>query len=208
VPGPRCRTAVDGATQTPQERGSSCFSSGRRCQAWSSRSRRGLRFPPPASAELLPGDAGSRAVRSPHLEGEWRAEHRPASKGWQNARSPDDRSIPLAPPGYRPAAVRERSPGTGFLRSVKHPCRLDRYPPLADSGAWVELIETSTFTKQITALLSDDEYGAFQSRLAANPQLGTPHQLYAYPKNVATDLTPYAETGLATRHSCQRGVWR
>jgi len=36
----------------------------------------------------------------------------------------------------------------------------------------VELIETSTFTKQITALLSDDDYGEFQSRLAANPQLG------------------------------------
>jgi len=36
----------------------------------------------------------------------------------------------------------------------------------------VELIETSTFKKQITALLTDEEYGAFQSRLAANPQLG------------------------------------
>lgn len=35
-----------------------------------------------------------------------------------------------------------------------------------------ELIETSIFTKQITALLSDDDYGAFQSRLAANPSLG------------------------------------
>ena len=34
------------------------------------------------------------------------------------------------------------------------------------------LIETSTFTRQIKALLSDDEYGEFQSRLAANPQLG------------------------------------
>jgi hypothetical protein len=30
----------------------------------------------------------------------------------------------------------------------------------------VELIETSTFTRQITALLSDEEYGAFQARLA------------------------------------------
>jgi len=29
-----------------------------------------------------------------------------------------------------------------------------------------------TFTKQITALLSDDEYGEFESRFAANPQLG------------------------------------
>jgi hypothetical protein len=36
----------------------------------------------------------------------------------------------------------------------------------------VELIETSTFTRQITALLSDEAYGAFQSRLAANPGLG------------------------------------
>jgi hypothetical protein len=36
----------------------------------------------------------------------------------------------------------------------------------------VELIETSTFTKQITALLTDEEYGDFQLRLAANPHLG------------------------------------
>ena len=36
----------------------------------------------------------------------------------------------------------------------------------------MELIETSTFTKQITALLTDERYGEFQSRLAANPHLG------------------------------------
>jgi len=36
----------------------------------------------------------------------------------------------------------------------------------------VELIETSTFTKQIAALLSDDEYREFQSRLAATPDVG------------------------------------
>jgi hypothetical protein len=36
----------------------------------------------------------------------------------------------------------------------------------------VELIETSTFTKQISGLLGDEEYGKFQSRLAANPKLG------------------------------------
>jgi hypothetical protein len=36
----------------------------------------------------------------------------------------------------------------------------------------VELIETSIFTRQITALLGDEDYGAFQSRLAANPVLG------------------------------------
>ena len=36
----------------------------------------------------------------------------------------------------------------------------------------MELIETSTFTRQITALLGDEDYGTFQSRLAANPGLG------------------------------------
>jgi hypothetical protein len=33
----------------------------------------------------------------------------------------------------------------------------------------VELIETSTFTRQITALLSDEEYGAFQSGWPRTP---------------------------------------
>jgi hypothetical protein len=42
---------------------------------------------------------------------------------------------------------------------------------MADDGL-VDLIETSTFTRQITALLRDDEFGEFQSRLAANPGLG------------------------------------
>ena len=36
----------------------------------------------------------------------------------------------------------------------------------------MELIETSTFTRQITALLGDEDHGAFQSRLTANPGLG------------------------------------
>lgn len=36
----------------------------------------------------------------------------------------------------------------------------------------MELIETSIFTRQIAALLSDDEYGGFQSRIAANPEIG------------------------------------
>jgi len=36
----------------------------------------------------------------------------------------------------------------------------------------VELIETSIFTRQIIGLLSDEEYGGFQSRIAANPELG------------------------------------
>jgi hypothetical protein len=89
----------------------------------------------------------------------------------------------------------------------------------------VEVIETSTFTRQIAALLSDEDYGAFQPRLAANPGLGALIKggggirkirvavgsrgkrggarviyywavrrdlillLYAYPKNVSSDLT-------------------
>jgi RelE toxin of RelE / RelB toxin-antitoxin system len=97
----------------------------------------------------------------------------------------------------------------------------------------LELIETSTFTKQITALLGDEEYGEFQARLAANPQLGALIKggggirkvrlavgargkrggarviyywaarrdlillLYAYPKNVAADLTPKQVSQLA-----------
>jgi hypothetical protein len=36
----------------------------------------------------------------------------------------------------------------------------------------VELIETPTFTRQITALLMDEEYRGFQSKLAANPESG------------------------------------
>jgi hypothetical protein len=89
----------------------------------------------------------------------------------------------------------------------------------------VELIETSTFTRQIAALLSEEEYREFQSRLAARPGLGALIKggggirkirvavgsrgkrggarviyywavrrdlillLYAYPKNVSSDLT-------------------
>ena len=34
------------------------------------------------------------------------------------------------------------------------------------------MIETFAFTRQITGLLSDEDYGTFQSRLAANPGLG------------------------------------
>ena len=36
----------------------------------------------------------------------------------------------------------------------------------------MEPIETATFTRQITALLSDEEYREFQSRLAARPGFG------------------------------------
>jgi hypothetical protein len=43
---------------------------------------------------------------------------------------------------------------------------------VADNSERVELIETSIFTRQIAALLSDEEYGRLQSRIAANPELG------------------------------------
>jgi hypothetical protein len=43
---------------------------------------------------------------------------------------------------------------------------------MADNVQPVELIETATFTRQIATLLGDEEYRVFQSRLAANPQLG------------------------------------
>ena len=36
----------------------------------------------------------------------------------------------------------------------------------------MELIETSIFTRQIAAPLSHEEYGRFQSRIAANPEFG------------------------------------
>ena len=36
----------------------------------------------------------------------------------------------------------------------------------------MEPIETSIFTRQNTALLSDEEYAGFQSRIAENPGLG------------------------------------
>jgi hypothetical protein len=37
----------------------------------------------------------------------------------------------------------------------------------------VELIETPTFTRQISALLGDEEYRRFQLRLAGNPAAGS-----------------------------------
>jgi hypothetical protein len=37
----------------------------------------------------------------------------------------------------------------------------------------VELVETSVFTRQITELLSDEEYRRFQSALIANPGFGS-----------------------------------
>ena len=36
----------------------------------------------------------------------------------------------------------------------------------------MELIETSVFTRQITALVSDEDYSIFQVSLAANPAMG------------------------------------
>ena len=36
----------------------------------------------------------------------------------------------------------------------------------------MEFVETSIFTKQISALLGDDEFREFQLRLAANPEIG------------------------------------
>jgi hypothetical protein len=51
---------------------------------------------------------------------------------------------------------------------------LDCYTPVADDACQWKLIETSTFTKQIAALLTNEEYRQFQLRLAANPELGAP----------------------------------
>jgi len=48
---------------------------------------------------------------------------------------------------------------------------IDYYPPAADNG-WLELAETSVFTRQITALLDDEEYREFQNELVANPAQG------------------------------------
>jgi mRNA-degrading endonuclease RelE of RelBE toxin-antitoxin system len=97
----------------------------------------------------------------------------------------------------------------------------------------VELIETPTFTRQIRELLADDDYREFQSRLAANPELGALIKgsggirkirvglsgrgkrggarviyywavrknlillLFAYPKNVTTDLSATQVSQLA-----------
>ena len=44
---------------------------------------------------------------------------------------------------------------------------------MAYTGLRVELLETPVFTRQIMALLSDEEYRRFQSQLAANPAIGS-----------------------------------
>ena len=106
----------------------------------------------------------------------------------------------------------------------------------------MELIETSIFTRQINALLSDDEYSEFQFWVAANPGLGSLIKggggirktrvavgsrgksggarviyywavrsdvillLFAYPKNVATDLTPKQVSQLAKAVKKEFGI--
>src|ERR1035438_10221356 len=73
----------------------------------------------------------------------------------------------VIPSAYTLAA---RPPGCCCTPSIdhQHPLwGLDCYPPMADNRNTLELIETSTFTRQMTALLSDEDYGEFQSRLAA-----------------------------------------
>jgi hypothetical protein len=49
---------------------------------------------------------------------------------------------------------------------------LDQYTPVAYIIKYMQFIETSIFTRQVTALLSDDEYGQLQSALAAHPEMG------------------------------------
>ena len=67
----------------------------------------------------------------------------------------------------------------------------------------MELLETSIFTRQITALLGDEDYGEFQSRLVGKViyywavRKDLILLLYAYPKNVSADLTPRQVTQLA-----------
>jgi len=44
---------------------------------------------------------------------------------------------------------------------------------MAYTSPRVGLLETPVFTRQITALLRDEEYRRFQSQLAANPAIGS-----------------------------------
>jgi hypothetical protein len=46
------------------------------------------------------------------------------------------------------------------------------YPPMADNMIAIEFIETPTFTRMITALLTDDEYWGLQYVLMENPERG------------------------------------
>jgi hypothetical protein len=47
-----------------------------------------------------------------------------------------------------------------------------RYPPLAYIIQRMEFIETPTFTRLLTALLTDDEYSGLQNVLVENPERG------------------------------------
>ena len=46
------------------------------------------------------------------------------------------------------------------------------YPPLADIVRSMEFIETPTFTRLLTELLTDDDYTALQNVLVVNPERG------------------------------------
>lgn len=47
-----------------------------------------------------------------------------------------------------------------------------RYTPLADTMCAVGFIETSTFTRLLADLLTDDEYASVQNILVGNPERG------------------------------------
>ena len=47
-----------------------------------------------------------------------------------------------------------------------------KYPPLAYIILCMEFVETPTFTRLVTALLSDDEYAELQGVLVENPEKG------------------------------------
>jgi hypothetical protein len=47
-----------------------------------------------------------------------------------------------------------------------------KYPPLAYRLMLMEFIETPTFTRMVTTLLSDDEYGELQNELMQHPERG------------------------------------
>ena len=49
---------------------------------------------------------------------------------------------------------------------------LDRYTPLAYNIDVMQFIETSSFTRQVTSLLTDDEYSQLQVALFTHPEMG------------------------------------
>ena len=71
----------------------------------------------------------------------------------------------------------------------------------------VELVETSLFTRQITGLLSDDEYRRFQFLLAANPAMGPLIRGGAVFERFALGLDPEGRVealGSSTSGRCER----